>query len=340
MLFTGATSSACGFAQSAMGPFYCPNDQTVYLDMDFFRVMEQQLGSRGEFARAYVIAHEVGHHVQDELGVLAQVNAQRAAVGRARSRTRSRSGSSCRPTATPASGPTPRATRFSADRRRHPERARHRRADRRRRAAAGEPGAGGARQLHPRDERAAPGAGSTAATESGDPDQCDTFSASGSEGPDGGGREPAHGPQAAPPRRGPRRRPTEAAARSGEARRRTCGCAAPRRRWSAAASTATARAEGRRERRAVSGGRTAGEALADPARAPHLGLARARVLAGLPGHRRARGPAAQRPRRRDRRRPRRRAGPRLGDPRLRAGAVRRRRLTMMSRRRCGPVAAA
>ena len=78
VLFTGATSSDCGFAQSAMGPFYCPNDQTVYLDMDFFRVMEQQLGSRGEFAKAYVIAHEVGHHVQDELGLLAQVNAQRA----------------------------------------------------------------------------------------------------------------------------------------------------------------------------------------------------------------------------------------------------------------------
>ena len=68
VLFAGQTSSACGFAQSAMGPFYCPNDQTVYLDIDFFRVMQQQLGSQGEFARAYVIAHEVGHHVQDELG--------------------------------------------------------------------------------------------------------------------------------------------------------------------------------------------------------------------------------------------------------------------------------
>jgi predicted metalloprotease len=53
VLFTGQTSSGCGFAQSAMGPFYCPNDQTVYLDVDFFRVMQQQLGSRGEFARAY-----------------------------------------------------------------------------------------------------------------------------------------------------------------------------------------------------------------------------------------------------------------------------------------------
>ena len=80
-LFTGATSSACGFAQSAMGPFYCPNDQTVFLDMDFFRVMESQLGSRGDFAKAYVIAHEVGHHVQDELGLLAQVNAQRSRMG-------------------------------------------------------------------------------------------------------------------------------------------------------------------------------------------------------------------------------------------------------------------
>jgi predicted metalloprotease len=80
VLFGGQTSSACGFAQSAMGPFYCPNDQTVYLDMDFFRVMQQQLGAQGEFARAYVIAHEIGHHVQDELGLLAQVNAQRSRV--------------------------------------------------------------------------------------------------------------------------------------------------------------------------------------------------------------------------------------------------------------------
>ncbi|MFO1210779.1 MAG: neutral zinc metallopeptidase [Amaricoccus sp.] len=77
VLFTGQTSSGCGFAQSAMGPFYCPNDQTVYLDMDFFQVMEQQLGSRGEFAKAYVIAHEVGHHVQDEQGILSQVNSVR-----------------------------------------------------------------------------------------------------------------------------------------------------------------------------------------------------------------------------------------------------------------------
>jgi len=85
VLFSGQTSSACGFAQSAMGPFYCPNDQTVYLDMDFFQTMEQQLGSRGEFARAYVVAHEVGHHVQDEQGILKQVNAARERSSEAQS---------------------------------------------------------------------------------------------------------------------------------------------------------------------------------------------------------------------------------------------------------------
>ncbi len=78
VLYSGVTSSGCGGAQAAMGPFYCPNDQRIFLDTDFFRVMEQQLGSRGDFAKAYVIAHEVAHHVQNSLGTLEKVNAARA----------------------------------------------------------------------------------------------------------------------------------------------------------------------------------------------------------------------------------------------------------------------
>ena len=78
VLYSGVTGSACGGAQSAMGPFYCPNDQTVFLDTDFFRVMEQQLGAEGDFAKAYVIAHEVAHHVQNSLGTLEKVNSLRA----------------------------------------------------------------------------------------------------------------------------------------------------------------------------------------------------------------------------------------------------------------------
>jgi predicted metalloprotease len=81
VLFTGAVRSACGTASSAVGPFYCPRDSQVYLDLDFFRTMESQLGARGEFARAYVIAHEVGHHVQNLIGVMEQTMAARMQSG-------------------------------------------------------------------------------------------------------------------------------------------------------------------------------------------------------------------------------------------------------------------
>ena len=73
VLFRGAVQSACGTAQSAVGPFYCPADQQVYIDLGFFNQLEQQLNAPGDFAQAYVIAHEVGHHVQTLLGISQQV---------------------------------------------------------------------------------------------------------------------------------------------------------------------------------------------------------------------------------------------------------------------------
>lgn len=72
VMFSQATQSACGYAQSATGPFYCSGDETVYIDLDFFEEMQQRLGAPGDFAWAYVIAHEVGHHVQTQLGVMDQ----------------------------------------------------------------------------------------------------------------------------------------------------------------------------------------------------------------------------------------------------------------------------
>ncbi|ROL80582.1 neutral zinc metallopeptidase [Pseudomonas protegens] len=77
ILFRGRVNSACGAATSASGPFYCPADQQVYLDMDFFREMTQRFSAAGDFAQAYVIAHEVGHHVQTLLGVSAKMQAAR-----------------------------------------------------------------------------------------------------------------------------------------------------------------------------------------------------------------------------------------------------------------------
>jgi predicted metalloprotease len=75
VLFRGATESACGLGESAMGPFYCPGDQKVYLDLEFFDQLDRRFGAPGDFAQAYVIAHEVGHHVQNLLGIERQVRA-------------------------------------------------------------------------------------------------------------------------------------------------------------------------------------------------------------------------------------------------------------------------
>ena len=77
VLFSGFVQSACGAAQSAMGPFYCPRDKKIYIDLSFFRDMSTRLGASGDFAHAYVIAHEVGHHVQTLLGIAEKVTAAR-----------------------------------------------------------------------------------------------------------------------------------------------------------------------------------------------------------------------------------------------------------------------
>ncbi|NDV12944.1 KPN_02809 family neutral zinc metallopeptidase [Crenobacter caeni] len=83
VLFAGSTPTACGEGQSAMGPFYCPLDGKVYLDLDFFRTLHEELGAPGDFAQAYVIAHEVGHHVQNLLGVSEKVRALRSRMDEA-----------------------------------------------------------------------------------------------------------------------------------------------------------------------------------------------------------------------------------------------------------------
>jgi len=83
VLFRGAVPTACGQGQSAMGPFYCPGDQKVYIDLGFYETMRTRLGAPGDFAQAYVIAHEVGHHVQNLMGITAKVDGMRGRVSQA-----------------------------------------------------------------------------------------------------------------------------------------------------------------------------------------------------------------------------------------------------------------
>ena len=80
VLFSGAVQSACGFAEAAMGPFYCPGDGKVYIDLSFYRELKRNMNAPGDFAQAYVIAHEVGHHVQNLLGLSRQMEAMRRQV--------------------------------------------------------------------------------------------------------------------------------------------------------------------------------------------------------------------------------------------------------------------
>ena len=81
VLFRGVTQTACGQGQAAMGPFYCPGDQKVYIDLGFYETLKSRLGAPGDFAQAYVIAHEVGHHVQNLLGITSQMEQRRGRVG-------------------------------------------------------------------------------------------------------------------------------------------------------------------------------------------------------------------------------------------------------------------
>ena len=128
VLFEDAVRSACGSASAASGPFYCPGDQKVYLDLSFFRELDRRFGAPGDFAQAYVVAHEIGHHVQNLLGINRQVQEAQQGGGSRSTRMRCRCDSSSRQIVSPACGditPTEKicwipatSTRASAPRRR------------------------------------------------------------------------------------------------------------------------------------------------------------------------------------------------------------------------------
>ena len=111
MLFRGAVRHRLRPGQAAMGPFYCPADQKVYIDLNFYETLKTRLGAPGDFAQAYVIAHEVGHHVQNQLGITGQMERLRGRPARRAVQRDERASWNCRPTASPASGPTMRRTR-------------------------------------------------------------------------------------------------------------------------------------------------------------------------------------------------------------------------------------
>ena len=141
VLFRGATPTACGTGQSAMGPFYCPGDQKVYIDLQLLRDAATRLGAPGDFAQAYVIAHEVGHHVQNLLGITEQGGAMRRRASQAQAQRAVACASSCRPIALPASGRTTRRGHAAGPRAGRRRRGAQRRiADRRRHDAAQVPG--------------------------------------------------------------------------------------------------------------------------------------------------------------------------------------------------------